>query len=78
MLSINKAFTSLSSLNASNKYQLVKINTVMFNDESWSLIWHHKWKVKANNKYRPNHWKMPRDQRDPWFILLAPLIFLEN
>ena len=33
--------------------------------------------AKANNKYRQEQWKMSRDQRDPWIILLTPLIFVE-
>ena len=34
--------------------------------------------AKANNKYRPEQGKMSRGQRDPWFILLTPLIFVET
>ena len=33
---------------------------------------------KENNKYKPEEWKMSRDQIDPWFILPGPLIFADT
>ena len=35
-----------------------------------SLCMKNPWRIenKANNKYRQEQWKMPRDQKDPWFI----------